>query len=156
MITGDVVNVMLFSLLLKWDIRMIEPKKIKKEQAAKLVQLVYQHAKAEIIARYGRIGNLEYADATSDMQEKEDAIRTLVFGTSDLIALGEHWGLIKKGPLKNSSFQIRSNLVVDNGKVRKKTRDEVELEDKKYRRAKQKNKKSKPKKKKTKKKLLNM
>ena len=68
------------------------------QQRRKLVKLVEQQTRAEIISRLGRFDNLEFADYFKIKLEKTDEIRELVFGTSDLIVLAERWELVKDKP----------------------------------------------------------
>jgi len=65
------------------------------QQRKELLKLIEQWTRAEIISRFGRFDNLEYADYYKIMLDKKDDIRQLVFGTSDILVLGDRWGLIK-------------------------------------------------------------
>ena len=65
------------------------------QQRRKLLNLIEQQTRAEIISRLDRFDNLEFADYFRIKLEKEDEIRELVFGTSDLIVLAERWELAK-------------------------------------------------------------
>jgi len=65
------------------------------QQRKELLQLIEQWARAEIMARFGRFDNLEYLDYARIKLEKEDEIRQLVFGESELIVLADMWGLVK-------------------------------------------------------------
>lgn len=74
---------------------MINPKKIKKSEARHIVELVKQATKCEIIARLGHFDNLGFADYYSKAIEITDEIREYIFGTSDMVVLGERWGILK-------------------------------------------------------------
>ena len=65
------------------------------QQRRKLLKLVEHWTRAEIIARLGRFDNLGYLDYEQVRVDKIDEIRELVFGTSDILVLGDMWGLIK-------------------------------------------------------------
>lgn len=70
---------------------------MKKSEAKKAWELIEQWTRAEIISRLGRFdSNVGFADYYQIMLEKKDEIRELVFGTSDLLVLGERWGILKK------------------------------------------------------------
>ena len=65
------------------------------KQRKELLSLIEQWTRAEIMARLGRFDNLEYLDYAQIQIEKEDEIRELVFGTSDILVLNDMWGLVK-------------------------------------------------------------
>jgi len=65
------------------------------QQRKELLKLIEQWTRAEIMARLGRFDNLEYLDYAQIQLDKKDEIRQLVFGTSDILVLGDRWGLIK-------------------------------------------------------------
>lgn len=66
-----------------------------REDRKLLYALIEQEARAEIMARLGPVGFPEYADYFMIAVKKRDEIRELMFGTSDLVMLGERWGLLK-------------------------------------------------------------
>ncbi len=74
----------------------IVPDKIKKSQAKKLLKLVEEETRAEIMSRHGRFENLEFANYYQIKLDKQDKIRKLCFGSSDLVRLGIKWGLLKE------------------------------------------------------------
>ncbi len=65
------------------------------EQRKKLLNLIEQWTRAEIMARLGRFDNLEFVDYAQVQVEKRDEIRRLVFGTDNLVELNKRWGLVK-------------------------------------------------------------
>jgi len=65
------------------------------QQRKELIKLVEQWTRADIMARFGRFDNLEYLDYARIKLEKEDEIRQLVFGESELVILADRWGLAK-------------------------------------------------------------
>ena len=67
----------------------IVPDKIKKSQAKKLFKLVEEETRAEIMSRHGRFENLEFANYYQIKLDKQDKIRKLCFGSSDLVRLGK-------------------------------------------------------------------
>ena len=73
------------------------------QQRKELLKLIDQWTGAEIMSRLGRFNNLEYADFHKTMLEKRDEIRHLVYGESELVKLGEMFGMLKKskGQLRN-------------------------------------------------------
>ena len=75
---------------------MIIPNKIKKSQAKHIIALIEQATRAEILARFGRFDNLEWADWYKVKLEKQEELLEYIFGTSSLVKLGKHWGLFKR------------------------------------------------------------
>ena len=71
----------------------IVPDKIKKSQARKLLKLLEQEARAEIMARVAPFDNLEYTDYFMLRIEKTDEVRKFVFGTSNLVELAYKFGI---------------------------------------------------------------
>jgi hypothetical protein len=82
---------------------MITPETITRKQARKLVILLERETRCEIMARFGRFDNLEFAEYAKRQQEYKDKIRKKLFGTSNILELGERWGMIKKKKSKKSS-----------------------------------------------------
>lgn len=68
---------------------------MKKEQAIKVLKLIRQWTRAEIMARHGEFNNLEFGNYFQIKLEKENEIRKILYGTDDLVALGEEWDLLK-------------------------------------------------------------
>ena len=75
---------------------MITPENISRRQAKKLVRLIEQWTRADVMSRMGRFDNLEFADYAQIKLEKEDKIRELLFDESEIAVLAERWGMIKK------------------------------------------------------------
>jgi len=75
---------------------MITPENISRRQAKKLVRLIEQWTRADVMSRMGRFDNLEFADYAQIKLEKEDKIRELLFDESEIAILAERWGMIKK------------------------------------------------------------
>ena len=75
---------------------MITPNTITRKQAKELVQLLNQWTRAEIMSRLGRFDNLQFADYFAIKIEKENEIRKMLFGTSDMVLLAEKLGLRKQ------------------------------------------------------------
>jgi len=65
------------------------------QQRKDLLKLIEQWTRAEVLARFGRFDNLEFGDYALVQIEKKDEIRRLVFGTDDMVVLGERWGMLK-------------------------------------------------------------
>jgi len=82
----------------------------------KIVELLEQWTRAEIMARYGYLNSPGSADYALIKIEKEDEIRTLIFGTSDLVKLGLQWKILKpagessKEDLKQQYEQLQKEL----------------------------------------------
>ena len=70
------------------------------QQRKDLIRLITEWTRAEIMSRFGRFDNLEYADYFRIKIEKEDEIRQMLFGSSELIVLGKQWGLVKDKPTR--------------------------------------------------------
>ncbi len=75
---------------------MLNPKKIKKSQAIKIIKLYEEYTRAIVAARIGPMGFPACGDFFLLAQEKEDELQEFLFGTSDLVQLGEMWEIIKE------------------------------------------------------------
>ncbi len=75
---------------------MLNPKKIKKSQALKIIELYEEYTRATVAARIGPLGFPACGDFFLLAQQKEDELQEFLFGTSDLVQLGEMWGIIKE------------------------------------------------------------
>jgi hypothetical protein len=76
---------------------MIMEKQITKKQAQKLVEMLEQWTRCDIIARHKDFGNtLGHADYYHDKLKLEDKIRTRLFGSCNLVELGHKWGILKE------------------------------------------------------------
>jgi len=64
------------------------------QQRKELIKLIEHWTRAEVIARLGRFDNKGYIDFAEIQIEKKDEIRRLVFGSDDLVELGEMWEII--------------------------------------------------------------
>jgi len=64
------------------------------QQRKKLLKLIEEWTRAEAIARFGKFDNKGYIDYAKIQVDKKDEIRKLVFGTDDLVELGELWKII--------------------------------------------------------------
>ena len=82
----------------------IQKKKFKKwKKKYTLHQLLEQWTRAEVLARLGLLGGEGFIDHYNIMLKKEDEIRELLYGTSDLVQLGNLWKLpIRKNKKKRS------------------------------------------------------
>ena len=81
---------------------MITPDNVTRKQARKLVKLLTRETRCEIMARFGRFDNLEFAEYAKRQQEYKDKIRKKLFGTSNILELGEKWSMIKKSSKKSN------------------------------------------------------
>jgi len=75
---------------------MITSDNITRKQAKKLVMLLEQETRCEIMARLGKFDNLEYADYALKQRELHDKIRRMLFETDNIVELGVQWKMIKK------------------------------------------------------------
>lgn len=75
---------------------MITPENITRKQAKKLVKLLERDARYEVLARLGAFTDLECIDYAVKQIENKDRIREMLFDTSNLVELGENWGILKK------------------------------------------------------------
>jgi len=62
----------------------------------RLLRLLKHWTRAEIIARHGRFDNLGFADYHHIMIDKENEIREMLYGSSNLHQLGIKWGILKE------------------------------------------------------------
>lgn len=72
---------------------MITPNNITRKQAQKLVKLIEYETRCEVMARLGRFDNLEYAEYAIKQIAYKNRIRKMLFGTSNLVELGDRWKL---------------------------------------------------------------
>jgi len=89
---------------------MIKPEKIKRSEAIHIIELVEQQTRAEILSRFGRFDNLEFADYFGNKLEKEDELRKYIFGSSNLITLGTRWGILPEQLPKRRKRKRRDNM----------------------------------------------
>lgn len=64
-----------------------------KKERKKLYHLIEQWTRCEIMARHAPLEWPEWGDYSADMVQKENEIRELMFGTGNLVLLGQRWGL---------------------------------------------------------------
>ncbi len=86
---------------------MINPKKIKKPQAIKIIELYEEYTHATVAARIGPLGFPACGDFFLLAQQKEDELQEFLFGTSDLVQLGEMWGIVKERKKKRKKKRKR-------------------------------------------------
>ncbi len=79
---------------------MLNPKRIKKSEALKIIKLYEEYTRATVAARIGPMGFPACGDFFLLAQQKEDELQKYIFGTSDLVRLGEMWGIIKESKCK--------------------------------------------------------
>jgi len=68
---------------------------IREHNIEELYALIEQWTRAEIMARFGLLGGLGDIDYAHIQIEKKDKIRALLYGTDNLVLLGEKWGILK-------------------------------------------------------------
>ncbi len=69
---------------------------MKKSEAIRVYRLIDQWTIAELKARLGTFEDLEYIDYYMLMIKKRDELRKLLYGTSNLAELAEHFRIIKR------------------------------------------------------------
>ena len=69
---------------------------MKKTDAKFIWKKLEEWTRCDIMARFGRFDNLEYAQYAVKKLEIEDEIRKFLFGSSELVELGYKWGLVKR------------------------------------------------------------
>ena len=79
----------------------------------KVMSLVEQMTRAEIMARYGPFGNSGGTEWYSIYLDKKDELQEYLFGSSDYIKLGIQWGLLKENKKQKSKKQIISEIEDD-------------------------------------------
>jgi len=102
--------------------KLISPKNITKAEAKRILDLINQWTRCEIIARLGKFNNLGFGEYAKMKIEKADELRKLIYGTSNLVKLGERWGLLKRKEVKETP---RRKKVKRKETKRKKSRSEV-------------------------------
>ena len=87
----------------------------KEPDVKRICELLEQWTRAEIMARHAYLDN-SGSDYAHIKIEKENEIRTLIFGTDDLIQLGLKWQILKpadkpsKEDLKQQYQQLQKEL----------------------------------------------
>jgi hypothetical protein len=71
----------------------------------KLYALLEQWTRCECISRFAPFGWPDCGDYFFKKLKKEKQIRKLMFGTGDLLELGEKWNLPGCGPKKNGNTE---------------------------------------------------
>jgi len=66
---------------------------MRKKKVKKLLKLLKQWTKAEVMSRIGVCKGMAFGDYYASHLDKEEAIRKLLYGTSDLVELGRKWEL---------------------------------------------------------------
>ena len=82
---------------------MLNLKKIKKSEALKIIELYEEYTRATVAARIGPLGFPACGDFFLLAQQKEDELQEFMFGTSDLVQLGEMWEIVKE-PKKTKHY----------------------------------------------------
>jgi len=75
---------------------MISPNNIKKSQAKHILKLIEEATRAEVLARLGPYRFPEYANWFGVALEKREELLEYVFGTSNLVELGQHWKILDR------------------------------------------------------------
>ena len=70
-------------------------KKINDKKAARIFKLFEERTRCLILARHGYVGVNDWGRYFEKSLELDDKIIEELFGTSDLVALGSKWGLLK-------------------------------------------------------------
>jgi hypothetical protein len=78
--------------------------KKKKSKYKKLVKLIEKWTRCEIMARLAPLTSKEACDYYQESLNFENKIRKKLFGSSDLVQLGEEWGMIKPKKIRKESI----------------------------------------------------
>ena len=70
---------------------MITPENITRAQAKQLIRLIDEWTRAEVMSRMGSFESKVWMQAAQTKIEKEDEIRKMVLGTSDISVLAVRW-----------------------------------------------------------------
>lgn len=100
---------------------MVEP------EVEQLYALIEKWTRVEIMARFGYLSNPGGIDFARIQVETIDEIRVLLYGTDDLVALGEKWGILKderkqaeeaaKEKLERRAQKLRKELAAMDGET---------------------------------------
>ena len=91
---------------------------MKKSEALKVYKLLKEFTRAEIMARHGEFGgSLEFGDYFVIAIEKMDEIRKLLYGTDNLVKLGQKWKMLK------SSEELKNEKTKKLRKIKKKRKN---------------------------------
>jgi hypothetical protein len=67
------------------------------EDRKRLYKLIEEWTRAEVMARIGPIGWPDCGDYHFEATKREDQIRELIYGTSNLVELGLKFGILNRG-----------------------------------------------------------
>ncbi len=87
---------------------MIFPDSIKKSQAKKLLKLIEEQTRAEVVARLVPFDNLEYINYAITTHEKTDEIRKFIYGTDNLVELADIFNISLKREKRKKRKKKRS------------------------------------------------
>ena len=82
---------------------------MKPKKRKELYALIEQWTRCEIIARLSPIGWPDCGDYHFQMLEKQNQIRELMFGSSNLLELGERWNILPKIEERKKHERQRKN-----------------------------------------------
>lgn len=88
-------NMAMFELWVQNGRIMIDSEIITKRQIKRLLRLIEKETRCEIMARIGQFHNLGFIDYALKQIEYKDKIREMLFGSSNLVELGQKWKMIK-------------------------------------------------------------
>ena len=74
---------------------MLTSKNITKIQVKKLLDLLEEYTRSDIAARLGAVPGDVFVNLTQMTVDKMDELRTLLYGTDDMVKLGLNFGIIK-------------------------------------------------------------
>ncbi len=89
---------------------MITRKTIKRSQARKILKLIEEWTRADVMARIGPSAGLEFADWYTIKLEKADELRELIFGTSCIVELGKLFDIIKTKKRRKKKTQTEGYM----------------------------------------------
>lgn len=83
------------------------------KQRRKLLALLEEHTRCEIASRLAPLAFDAWGDIYRKKWEVEDEIRELLYGTHDLVTLGERFGILKPNKKKREERKVSVNPNLD-------------------------------------------
>lgn len=78
-------------------------KKISEKKAARIFRLIEERTRCLVLARHGYIGVNAWGNYFNKAIQLDDRINEELFGTSDLVELGNRWGMLRPPPQAGKS-----------------------------------------------------
>lgn len=97
--------------------------KMTSKHTQKLLDLIENHARLEIISRMGEIPSDVRISTVNDTVDALDDLRTFVFGTCDMVELAYEFGILKRGNASSSKkkkVKVKVKIKVETNNKKKK------------------------------------